>query len=73
MPTARKVYDEIKNDNSVEFKQLGTMAPENRITEYYPPDAMGVSFNAENALQDAGFKSLSLMVSPRIMGKPRNS
>lgn len=73
MPTQRKLYDEVKNDPSVEFKQLGTLAPENRISEYYPADQnLGASFSAEKALQDAGFKSLNMITSPR-MQMPRGS
>lgn len=47
------------------------MAPENRVTEYYPAET-GASYNADKALQDAAFKSLN-MFSPRLGNMPRNS
>jgi len=38
VPTAKKFFNSTMFQNSKEFTQLGTLAKENRISEYYKPD-----------------------------------
>ena len=38
IPTGKKFYNSSMFHNSKEFTQLGTLAKENRIAEYYQPD-----------------------------------
>ena len=38
MPTSKKFYNSSMFQNSKEFTQLGTLAKDNRIAEYYQPD-----------------------------------
>jgi len=38
MPTAKKFYSTSMFQNSKEFTQLGTLAKENRTSEYYQPE-----------------------------------
>lgn len=49
-PTAKKYFNSSMFQNSKEFTQMGTLAKENRIAEYYQPDITP----QPKPLQDAG-------------------
>lgn len=59
VPSAKKLYDVTTHQNSSEFKQLGTLAKENRTAEYYPPDQV-TPYRTDQALQEAAFKTFNL-------------
>lgn len=66
-PSAKKLFQSHMHQNSDEFKELGTLTKDQRITEYYPT-SVDMKPGADKALRVAEIRALNAVSSPRGAG-----